>query len=210
MVLFTNLLGKGLTREIIGMEAPSNRFLLYLKHKRITYLEYSSAIFCKWLKVAVEAGTLARNGIPIGCGTRLQCLLWEDQCSFWHFLLCGKREKFMLLFFSVRSEKKENTQQVKALTNCNILFPSIGCIYGVFPQLQESCDSLHNDLDQHMVPLLSVKGTIKKIYIFHVDTWKSFICMKCGLKQSLKCTILALFFFQTSKFWTGFEPWPLR
>ena len=153
MVLFTNLLGKGLTREIMGMEAPSNRFLLYLKHKRITYLEYSSAIFCKWLKVAVEAGTLARNGIPIGCGTRLQCLLWEDQCSFWHFLLCGKKEKFMLLFFLVRPEKKEKHPKSKGTHGLQYPIPqhwvhlrSVSSVAGVLWQLAQRLGPAHGTI----------------------------------------------------------------
>ena len=80
---------------------------------------------------------------------------------------CAAKKKNSCFCFSrFGRKKKKNTQKVKALTDCNILFPSIGCIYGVFPQLQESCDSLHNDLDQHMVPLLSVKGTIKKYIHF--------------------------------------------
>ena len=80
-----------------------------------------------------------------------------------------KRKIHAFAFLGSAGKKKKNTQQVKALTHCNILFPSIGCTYGVFPQLQEPCDSLHNNLDQHMVPLLSVKGTVKQkkyIYIY--------------------------------------------
>ena len=40
-----------------------------------SYLAYSSAMVCSCLKVALETGILAINGIPIGCGTLLQLLL---------------------------------------------------------------------------------------------------------------------------------------
>ena len=53
---------------------------------------------------------------------------------------------------------------------------------------------------------------ITKIFMCDVDTWKSCIWTG-GLKQGLKCVILAIFFFNATyvarrKDWTRFEPWP--